>query len=192
METGKPKSKQENWINFAKFMAILAVIIDHTTGVLFTNQNIAMSSYYSVSLFILVSGLLTYNSIDRHGYTYWKGFWNSIKKILFAYLVAVAIYTVAITKAFDVVTFLTFCLYCSASGPHYYVMLYIMLMLIARMLYDFLKIGLRTPWMTAIKDTGVALATLYISSWTTLHTNVLGIYGGVAGSSEERTSSCFA
>lgn len=41
------------WIDAAKFLAILAVLVDHTYGVLYENQNIAFGSFFSVSLFII-------------------------------------------------------------------------------------------------------------------------------------------
>lgn len=60
--------KQEiKWINCAKAIAIFAVLIDHTNGILYTNANIAMASYYSVSLFILISGMLSYISVSNRG-----------------------------------------------------------------------------------------------------------------------------
>lgn len=57
--------KRIYWIDIAKLAAILAVIVDHTNGILYTNQLVAYSSYYSVSLFILVMGITTYWSIEN-------------------------------------------------------------------------------------------------------------------------------
>lgn len=60
--------KQEiKWINCAKAVAVFAVLIDHTNGILYTNANIAMASYYSVSLFILISGMLSFTSVLNQG-----------------------------------------------------------------------------------------------------------------------------
>ena len=56
------KNKQMKWLNFAKLAAIIAVITDHTNGYLYSNQDIAKASYFSVSLFIIISGMTSYLS----------------------------------------------------------------------------------------------------------------------------------
>lgn len=48
------------WIDCAKFAAIVGVLIDHTNGILYRNADIAAASYYSVSLFILLTGISSY------------------------------------------------------------------------------------------------------------------------------------
>ena len=60
---------QVKWLNCAKCMAILAVIVDHTNGILYTNPHIALASYFSVSLFILIAGMTSYMSDLRHNET---------------------------------------------------------------------------------------------------------------------------
>lgn len=47
------------WIDCAKFAAIVAVVVDHCNGFLYTNPYIAYASYYSVCLFILLAGVST-------------------------------------------------------------------------------------------------------------------------------------
>lgn len=54
--------REIKWINRAKAVAIFAVLVDHTYGILYTNVKVAMASNYSVSLFILISGILSYTS----------------------------------------------------------------------------------------------------------------------------------
>lgn len=60
------------WLNCAKFVAIFAVMIDHTNGILYTNQEVAWASYFSVSLFILISGITSYKT--RMRYMKWGGY----------------------------------------------------------------------------------------------------------------------
>lgn len=60
------KRKEIKWINCAKAMAILAVMIDHTNGILYTNHNVALASYFSVSLFVIISGMMSFLSNERH------------------------------------------------------------------------------------------------------------------------------
>ena len=58
--------EQIKWINCAKMVAILAVMTDHTFDVLYTNSKIAMASYFSVSLFIILSGMTSYLSYSKN------------------------------------------------------------------------------------------------------------------------------
>lgn len=44
------------WVDCCKAMAIIAVLVDHTNGILYTNQYVGRASYYSVGLFVLFSG----------------------------------------------------------------------------------------------------------------------------------------
>lgn len=44
------------WLDCLKFLAIIAVAIDHCNQFLYTDPLIALSSWFSVSLFILCSG----------------------------------------------------------------------------------------------------------------------------------------
>ncbi len=91
--------KEIKWINCAKLVAILAVMIDHTNGILYTNPDIAMLSYFSVSLFIIISGMMSFFSNERHEELKWfQIFIRSSKNILLAYLIANAVYLIYITK----------------------------------------------------------------------------------------------
>lgn len=75
-KTGTNLSR-EVWLDVAKFFAIMAVMIDHTNGILYHNQRVAFFSYYSVVLFIIVMGIGIYwEYMDKencvfYGYDYW-------------------------------------------------------------------------------------------------------------------------
>ena len=53
---------RQTWIDCAKAIAIMAVAVDHCNGMLYTNPIIAQASYFSVSLFVLLSGLTAWLS----------------------------------------------------------------------------------------------------------------------------------
>ena len=72
------------WINCAKCVAILAVLVDHTYQRLYDNQDISKLSYFSVSMFILLAGMTTYMSIENHPMGWMKNFFRLSKKILSA------------------------------------------------------------------------------------------------------------
>lgn len=65
MTDKKACTNRSCWIDMAKLMAIIAVLIDHTRG-LYENLKIAFFSYYSVSLFILLMGVTNYWAYERH------------------------------------------------------------------------------------------------------------------------------
>lgn len=53
------------WIDIAKAIAIIGVIINHTTDILYTDGKICSSSYYAVSLFILLAGTTKYMTLKK-------------------------------------------------------------------------------------------------------------------------------
>lgn len=57
------------WVDCAKAMAIMGVIIDHNNGLLYTNQAIARASYFAVGVFILLAGMMAFDttSVVRGG-----------------------------------------------------------------------------------------------------------------------------
>lgn len=161
------------WIDCAKCMAILAVMIDHTNGLLYHNSDIAYASYYSVTLFILISGMMCFLSNLRHEFTWWDGLKHSTAKITCAYLFAVLVYHIAAYKSFDLLLYINNVVYFNISGPLYYVMLYLQLMIINRPLYVILR---KCKYFIFEILLGVCL--LGISSFTTLSSNIMDIYGG--------------
>lgn len=170
------KTKEIKWINCAKFLAILAVITDHTKGILYTNQNIALASYFSVSLFIIISGMMSFSSNERHDRNWLQTFICSGKNIVAAYLAANLIYLIWIDRYFDLKTYLQYVIGFNLSPPFYYVLLYLQLMLINRPIYDIIKrIPEKLYWIWEI---GMGIVILFISSLTTNYTNILNVYGG--------------
>ena len=53
------------WIDCAKLIAIIAVAVDHCNGFLYTKPHVAVASYYSVSLFVLLAGISIWNAYTR-------------------------------------------------------------------------------------------------------------------------------
>lgn len=144
------KDKQIKWINCTKFMAIFAVIIDHSNDILYGDDRIQKISFYSVSLFIIISGMLCYRSNERNDLPYIKTTLKSLSKIVPAYLVATFIYQVATYKYFNFLTYVEYLVGFNASAPFYFVLLYIQLMLVNKIMYNILvKKSRKWTW---IKD----------------------------------------
>lgn len=171
--------RQKDWINCAKFLAIFAVLIDHTNYVLYSNQHIALASYYSVSLFVLISGYLCYSSNIKHNRTYGQTIIKSCKRITLAYLLATFIYIISIYKFFDFQVYIDAVIHFNASGPFYYVFLYIQLMIANKAIYKLLVFSEKyNKILEMMYDIGLGIVLLIIASLTTNYTNILGIYGG--------------
>lgn len=171
--------RQIEWINCAKFLAVFAVLMDHTHGVLYTNQHIALASYYSVSLFILISGYLSFSSNLRHDRPYGQSIIQSCKRITLAYLLATFVYTIATYKYFDFKMYLDTIIHFNASEPFYYVLLYIQLMIANKAVYKFVIFSKRYRKMCEILyDFFLGIIIFIIASLTTRYTNIFGVYGG--------------
>lgn len=166
-------NKQILWIDVAKCMAIIAVMVDHTNGLLYHSSNIAYASYYSVTLFILISGMMCFLSNLRHGFSWWEGVKHSTAKIFSAYLFAVLVYHISAFHSFDLFIYLQNVVHFNISGPLYYVALYLQLMVLNRPLYVLLK-----KCKSYKYEIMVGICLLCISSFCTLSSNMMDIYGG--------------
>jgi fucose 4-O-acetylase-like acetyltransferase len=165
------------WVDIAKLMAILAVIIDHTNGILYHNQKIAFFSYYSVSLFIIIMGVTSYWSYHKNSENILKKVLSSSWKILRPYLVASIIYEIIIDRQFNLSNYLIHVIHFDASGPFYYVLLYLQLLFLAPILYSFIEYSSQHKHNVLFILLGT-ITILIISSFTTNYTNILNVYGG--------------
>lgn len=171
------EKSQIDWLNCAKFMAIFAVMTDHCNGLLYSNYNVAWASYYSVSLFVLISGMTSYISDSHHDDKWGHSYMRSIRKLLLAYCIATAVYYVWQTKAFYLLQYLTYLVHFNISGPHYFVLLYMQLMLTNRFLFIFLK-KCKSDWKGYSAEFLVMVLICIFACWSTNYTNILDVYGG--------------
>ncbi len=171
-------NNRAHWVDMAKLLAIVGVMIDHTNGVLYTNQSIAFSSYYSVSLFILVMGVTNYWSYNNYSGSVitkvYKGCW----KIFRPYILATFIYCVAFEREFVFSVFLDKLIHFNASLPFYYVLLYIQLLIVSPILYKWLWIMDLKGGRGILGEILIIVPLLFISYLTTNYTNILDVYGG--------------
>lgn len=170
-------SKRVYWVDVAKLLAVVAVIMDHTYGILYSNERVAYASYYSVSLFILMMGVTSYWSYSKND----KGVSEKVKKkcweIIAPYLVATFIYSVFADKYFDFAIYVKRVICFNANGPFYYVLLYLQLLLIVPIIFYFLKNTGNKKYSIGIEIWGLAIV-LVIAGLTTNYTNILSVTGG--------------
>lgn len=165
------------WINCGKFCAIIAVLVDHTNGILYTNQNIAIWSYFSVSLFILLSGITTWFSYEKKNGNFFVG--KRVLKIFTPYILAVFIYQLCHFHYFDFDTYISYLISFNISGPFYFISLFLQLILVSPILYIMLKkTTLNELHKCIFQDSLVLLLIILVSYFTTNYTNIRNIYGG--------------
>lgn len=173
-------TKRIVWLDVAKFFAIFAVMIDHTKGFLYCNNNIANGSYFSVSLFILIVGITSYVSFSDSNKAFrgWvKPFCDKTKGIILAYLLATIVYSIATDKGFVFLNIVNRLVFFNASAPLYYVLLYIGIMLVAYPLYKLIAMCEKS-FFGFIKELCIFIAVIVFSIITTNHSDILGVYGG--------------
>lgn len=171
------KDKHLLWLNCAKTAAIFAVVTDHTNGLLYSNPKVAEASYFSVSLFIIISGITSYISNRNSDLNWGKAYIRSTKKIFIEYLIASAIWVIVKNKEFNPLFYVRCLVHFNATLPLYYVCLYLQLMLVGKLLVDVLK---RCPRNKKgyLMEMVLFVGIVGISVLTTNYTQILDIYGG--------------
>lgn len=168
------KSRLE-WINFAKFAAIMAVLTNHSSIYLTEKHSVLYCTYYSVPLFILLMGYTTYISFERSKAPLWKKVLLKCTNIWISYMVAIFIYQIFETHYFDMER------YCkdliAFDGVFYYVFLYIQLALISPLVFGFVSKTKQNVLGIVHLVIGLFLVCA-IGIFTTHFSNVFSVYGG--------------
>lgn len=67
------KKERLPYLDFMKGIAVIAVIIDHSYGMLYSDQNIQLLTFFSVGIFVLVAGVTnTLSLLNNKGAISWK------------------------------------------------------------------------------------------------------------------------
>ncbi len=169
--------KREKWIDIARFIAIIAVMVNHTADELLWDEQIIWYSYFSVSLFVLVMGINSYYSYCRYDGDRWRKVWSKCLKILRPYLIATLLYSIIIDGEFSLFNYLDRVVHFNASSPLYYVLLYIQLTIIAPVLYYILEKSENCKHKLYCEMFGLILVG-FVGWFTTNHSNLLNVYGG--------------
>lgn len=165
------KEKRTKWIDFAKALAIIAVLFDHMNGYIGMPNWIVAGSYFDVSLFIFLMGITGYWSFCQESQP-GKKVVKKCLKIFEAYFVASLVYSIAANGQFDFESFIISLIHFNAEGPLYYILLYISLIVFSPLIVAILKKN------NKIYDTLGLAAVMVFSIWTTNYTNILSVYGG--------------
>lgn len=166
-----------HWLNCAKAAAIIAVLVDHTLGILYTNPEVQLASDYAVSLFIISAGITSYMSNSRSKLNWFKAYYKSVKKVVVAYLICSAICLIIKTHGFDLKVYVHQLIHFSAALPLYFVSLYLQVMLVGRFFYRILQKCPRNikGYIWEVIVFGIVFC---IASISTNYTQIMDIYAG--------------
>lgn len=126
--------KRIKWIDCAKAIAIIAVVVDHCYGILYADARIANASYFSVTLFVMLSGLSTCMT-SRNGNI--ESITYQLKKILNflgEYMIATFVIQIFSSKFFDFKLYVTNVLEFSMAPQFYFLEFFFQLLLISPIL----------------------------------------------------------
>ncbi len=169
------KNNSLHWINGVKLISIIAVIVTHTHTILYSNLYINRSSSFSVTLFVLISGVGTAISFTRKGQII--SFKENLLKLLpllksyaFATFVLVIFENRINDYYYALVTF-------SASGVLYFMFFFLQLKIITPYLLNVLHYCDKQKYKYLF-HTGTLLIVLILSSIFINYTHLLPLYGG--------------
>lgn len=125
------------YVDIAKFIAMIAVMIQHTSTK-YVSGNFQHIQSFCVCLFILCSGITTYISISKKNnvtlYTF-----KRIFRLLETYVISSMICFIIWNDGFDTIQYLSGLIHFSIQAPYYYLLVYIELVLISPFLYKLLQ-----------------------------------------------------
>lgn len=173
--------KQIRWINGAKCLSALGVLVDHWYLVLYHNQSIAYCSYFAVAMFVFLSGLTGWLSNQRHQQEGWGRFyWRSVRRLLQGYLIATFLQTlINLDGRFDLAVYLNALVHFNARLAYWFVAMYLQLMLLSRPLYLLINRMARLPGRRGpLAEAGLMAALLAFAVCANRYAKVLDIYGG--------------
>ena len=174
--------KREKWIDIGKFIAIFGVVLDHTAPILGEDKfhdPIKSSSFYSVTLFIILAGITLYMSFENSNRQNFpiNYLFKKSKVILIPYIVATIIFCVYKESYFYFETILNRLIYFNAAIHLYYVFLYLQLLCISPILYKIIK-NINSSKHSLLKHILFLTIIMFLSIVFTKYTNILNIYGG--------------
>ncbi len=175
-ETQKVNSQNETWIDIAKAVCIVGVVLLHVAGYAYDNDFLYESCRFVVALFILIGGYNAIASYDRRGKFLLP---KKLKSILVPYVVATVICCVWEQRFFDLKTILDALIHFNAVSPMYYVAAYVQLLIVTPVLIGVIHwCECGKSLMKAIKYLLTWGAVILISYLSTHYTNILDIIIG--------------
>lgn len=174
--TEKLEYKRIKWIDCARAVAIIAVVVDHCRYLLYTSSFVAQASYFSVSLFVLLAG----TSVKMASLRKKKTFSVQLKKFMRVYLqyaAATFILCIFYMHFFNLESYISCLLDFSIATPYYFLVFFFQLILIAPFLLSWCDFCDSRKWKYAW-HAGTILILCVCSSVFIHYTYILPVHGG--------------
>ena len=169
----------ERWINLGKFIAVVAVLVNHTYGILYMDTTICNGSFFSVSLFVLLMGVSTYWSYDNSKIELGKKVGKRVLGIVCPYVVSVIAYYAVSERFLDFKSILEQVFSFNITGPHYYVLQYVQLLIVSPVIFLVIKTTGKLKFINKIVCRVLFGAGLLVFGALSIHrSNVLDVFGG--------------
>lgn len=166
--------KRYKWIDFAKALAIIAVVFDHTIEI-HNNQILKLHTAFSVALFILLAGVTSAMSISRSNFSNKQYFLKKIKNIFIPYIFATFLYFLYNSHfKFDWLIFAKQLVTFSAGGPFYFIYFFLQLIFLSPLIY---KIFIKHEH-GIVKDVGLLFVVYLIGLFFNKYTYMGPFWGG--------------
>ena len=175
--------KRIQWIDCAKAVAITAVAVDHCNRVIYTNPAIAKASYFSVTLFIFLSGITAWNSSFKSGQVNRGGGgvicrqFLKLRGIGVQYALATFLLQIYYQRFFDLKSYLSYLLNFSIQGPYYFLLIFIQLKLVSPALITWCHICNRRRGAIGW-HLGTVASLCWLCSILVRYTFMLPVHGG--------------
>ncbi|HJA92845.1 MAG TPA: acyltransferase [Candidatus Eisenbergiella merdipullorum] len=176
----RTEKKSVIWIDCAKFLAILAVLVDHGKGILYEGETIQYISFFSVAVFFFLSGMTSWYSLERRRPEETFARWTArrVWRIFAPYMVAVAVcqffksgYSLSLGP------YILWVLNFNLEGQFYFVLIYLQLIAAAPVLYLLTKYCRRGKFSFLWRLIYLGAAGT-VSIFCMKHTFALQTYGG--------------
>lgn len=169
--------KRTCWIDCARAVAIFAVITDHCYGILYSNRMIAYASYFSASLFVMLSGVSIWAAVQNGKELSFQKQIRKVLKMFIQYALATLVVLVSSTCFFDLRTYISWTINFSALPPYYYFVFFFQLLLISPILVGWCQFcnrqGKKIIWHLS------TLGFLGFISFVSIHySHILPVHGG--------------
>jgi len=169
---------RKTWIDILKFIAICGVLVDHTFGRLYDNVLINYSSLFAVPLFIFIGGYNAFFSEQRNTQSgFLNNYYRRIKQLLFSYALGTACVLIY-NNSHHRLKMEEYCdalFHFSGSPPYYYVLVFLQLVLISKILFKFIKKMTSIHWSLQVLFSVAVFGFSVLFVWNTR--TITGLYG---------------
>ncbi|MGG4144496.1 acyltransferase [Paenibacillus algorifonticola] len=134
-----------DWIDFLKALAMIAVVLNHTYNIIFTDRVLLLHTIFSVTMFVFVAGITAAISIDRQKEVKPKFIMRRISGILIPYTLAALMYNLYVYKGVFSLSGFFVELITFSYPAMYYIAFFIQLVLISTLLFKIIKAQHKSP-----------------------------------------------